>query len=36
MNKTNMNEYRMDEQYENWQFLKPNYGFPNCKNLEIC
>ena len=22
----------MDEQFENWQFFKPNFGFPNLKN----
>ena len=22
-------EYRMDEQFQNSQFLEPNFGFPN-------
>ena len=22
-------EYRMDEQFQNCQFLEPNFGFPN-------
>ena len=25
-------EYRMDEQFQNWQFLEPSFGFPNLKN----
>ena len=28
-------EYRMDIQFLNCQFLKPNLDFPNGKNLEI-
>ena len=28
-------EYRMDEQFQNCQFLKPNFDFPNLKNHEI-
>ena len=24
-------EYQMDEQFQNWQFLEPNFGFPNWK-----
>ena len=28
-------EYRMDEQFQNCQFLEPNFDFPNWKNLEI-
>ena len=22
-------EYRMDEQFQNYQFLEPNFGFPD-------
>ena len=29
-------EYRMNEQFQNCQFLEPNFGFPNFENLEIC
>ena len=25
-------EYRMDEQFHNWKFLEPNFGYPNYKN----
>ena len=28
-------EYRIDEQFQNSQFLGPNFDFPNWKNLEI-
>ena len=28
-------EYRMDEQFQNCQFLEPNFDFPNWKNREI-
>ena len=28
-------EYRMDEQFQNWQFLEPNFDFSNWKYLEI-
>ena len=28
-------KYQMDEESQNCQFLEPNYGFPNFKNLEI-
>ena len=24
--------YRMDEEFWNWQFLEPNFGFQNLKN----
>ena len=25
-------EYRMEEQFQNYQFLEPNFGFPNWEN----
>ena len=29
-------ECRMDGQFQNWQFLEPNFGFANWKDLKIC
>ena len=26
-------EYQVDEQFQNWQFFKPNFGFPKWKNF---
>ena len=28
-------KYRMDEQFQNWQFLEANFGFPNWTNSRI-
>ena len=28
-------EYRMDEKFQNCQFLEPNLDFPNWKNITI-
>ena len=33
--RANSAEYRMDEKFQNCQFLEPNSDFPNWKNLEI-
>ena len=29
-------EYRVDEQFRNWQFLELNFSFANWQILEIC
>ena len=32
---TSSAEYRMDEKFQNCQFLEPNFDFPNWKNIQI-